>query len=92
MSLLFAHHFKECDRHKTPRRRDEWVARLVPFRILFATQDMEEIAFVECQLLGVSILRFVVVQSLNDLLRWEGLNGFGSDGERRGVLRLLVAL
>ncbi len=53
---------------------------------------MEEVAFVECQLLSIAGLRLVVVESLDDLLGREGLDGLGGDGQVGRVFIVLFAL
>lgn len=46
-SLLFLDNLEECDRHETLGRGDQRIASLIPFSILFARDDMEEISLVE---------------------------------------------
>jgi hypothetical protein len=67
LSLGLPNHFEECDGHKASGRGYQWIAGLIPIRIVFAADDMEEITFVKGKLLCFFRLRFIVVKRLDDL-------------------------
>ena len=92
LSLLFAHHLEECHGYETSGGRDERITSLEPLCVFFATQDVKEVSLVKCQLLCVAVLRLVVVQGFDDLLRRQGLDRFGGDGEARRLFPVFVAL
>lgn len=81
MSLLFAYDFEKGNGNKAPGGRDQRVAGFVPLGVLLAAQNVKEVALVEGQLLSILVLGLVVVKGLDDLLGWESLDGFGSNGE-----------
>lgn len=68
LSLLFTDNFEKGDGDQTSGGRDQRVTSFVPFGIFLATQDVEEVTFVEGQLLSIFVLWLVVVKRLDDLL------------------------
>lgn len=47
MALCLANLFKKCDRYQAARGRNERVAGLVPFGVVFSAEDVEKVAFVK---------------------------------------------
>ena len=75
LALLFTNNLEECDRNKTTRGRNERIAGFVPLGIVFTTQYVKEVAFMESQLLTIFILRLVIVEGLDDLFRRNDCDG-----------------
>lgn len=67
-SLLFFDHLEEGDRHQTLGRRDQWIASLIPFGVVFARNDMKEVSLVKWQLFTIFVGGLVVVEGLDDFL------------------------
>jgi hypothetical protein len=93
LSLLFGNDLEEGDGDEASGRWNERIASLVPLGVVLAAQDMEEVAFVKCQLLTILVLGLVVVESLDDFLGGDdGKGAFGGEGMMGRRLLLLVTL
>lgn len=92
LPLLFTNDLEECNGDESTGRRNERVTGLVPLGVVFATQNMEEVAFVESQLLTILVLGFVIIEGFDDLLRRDDGDGaFGAQAEVRRLTLVFVA-
>lgn len=79
VALVAPERLEEADGDQATGVRQGGVAGLIPLRVVFAADDMEEIAAREAQLLGV--LADIIVKRPNDLFQIQSVSVFaGASG------------